>query len=152
MLVFQNCMPPLSRTSCLARCLMKSRDDLALPYSGFPNYDARNVLLKVSGQEFSSAFSPSSAASYNENHVECALWSGEKDVGRSHWHLLYSRICLEELRKNAKKVCLAAGVCWDHTPPLYEDTFRTYISLLTELFSKCVSWPRKGVAVFARVT
>lgn len=54
----QNCMPPLSRTSCLARCLMKSRDDFALPYSGFSNYDARNMLLKVSGQELSSALSP----------------------------------------------------------------------------------------------
>jgi len=37
---------------------MKSRDDLALPYSGVSNYDVRNVLLKVGGQELSSAFSP----------------------------------------------------------------------------------------------
>jgi hypothetical protein len=37
---------------------MKSRDDFALPYSGFANYDARNVLLKVSGQELSSTLSP----------------------------------------------------------------------------------------------
>jgi hypothetical protein len=37
---------------------MKSRDDFALPYSGFLNYYARNVLLKVSVQELGSALSP----------------------------------------------------------------------------------------------
>lgn len=50
------------------------------------------------------------------------------------------RIYLEEMRKNAKKMCLAAGVWWDLTPPLYEDTFRTYmVFLLAEFFSKCGS-------------
>ena len=39
-----------------------------------------------------SAFAGLLTASYNENHVECTLWSGEisgKGCGRSHWHLLY---------------------------------------------------------------
>lgn len=56
---------PRFRTVCLqflvgvmAVCLMKNRDDFALPYSGLSNYDARNVLLKVSGQELISALSP----------------------------------------------------------------------------------------------
>jgi hypothetical protein len=52
---------------------------------------------------------------------------------------IFNRIFLEELRKYAKKDCLAAGVWWDLTPPLYEDTFRTYILLLTEFSSKCGS-------------
>jgi len=37
---------------------MNSRDDFALPYSGFSNYEERNVLMRVSGQELGSALSP----------------------------------------------------------------------------------------------
>jgi hypothetical protein len=44
------------------------------------------------------------AASYNENHIECALWNGEisgKGCERSHWHLFY--ISQDFLRETEEK-------------------------------------------------